>query len=327
MSFPQVRLQRYRTNPKVRNFVAETELSSKNFIMPLFVSETLKEKRPIPLLPNIFQHSHSSLLEEVKRLVEIGVTSVIVFGIPEKRDFLGSAAFHPDGCVQQACRAIKEKFPEILLIADCCLCDYTSHGHCGVMEEGCLQNDETLQLLQKTAITYAENGVDIIAPSGMMDGMVKKIREALDSEGYEMVSIMSYAVKYASNLYGPFRHANGSSEHFREDRKHHQLAFSQKREALREALIDVEEGADYLIVKPGLFYLDMVKTLKDKTLLPIVVYHVSGEYSMIKAAAQAGIFEEAETFIEAFMCIKRAGANAIITYYADEMMRLLDCSL
>lgn len=319
MSFPHVRLQRYRLNPQIRDFLAETELSPRDFIMPLFVNEALEEKRPIPLLPNIFQQSHSSLLEEVKRLVNIGVTAVIIFGIPKKKDPQGSEAYHSDGVVQVASRTIKEAFPDLILIADCCLCEYTSHGHCGVMEGGCLQNDQTLDLLKKTAITYAENGVDVVAPSGMMDGMVKAIREALN--GYPMVSIMSYAVKYASNLYGPFREAAGSLKNFIGNRKHHQLAFSQKREALREALLDVEEGADYLMVKPGVFYLDMIQTLKKKTLLPIVAYHVSGEYAMIKAAAKAGVFEEAETFVEAFLCMKRAGADAMITYYADQILK------
>lgn len=304
----------------MRSFVAETTLSPGNFIMPLFVNETLQGKRPISLLPNVFQHGHSSLIKEVKRLVDIGVGSVIIFGIPEKKDPLGSAAYQPDGVVQTACRAIKEACPDLILIADCCLCEYTSHGHCGLMEDGWLQNDATLDLLQKIAVTYAESGADIIAPSGMMDGMVRSIRDALDSQGYPMISVMSYAVKYASNLYGPFREAAGSSENFREDRKHHQLAFSQKREALREALLDVEEGADYLIVKPSLFYLDIMQELKEKTLLPIAAYHVSGEYAMIKQAAKVGIFDDADMFFEAFLCMKRAGADVIITYYADKIV-------
>lgn len=324
MSFPATRMLRNRKNPQLRNLLAETFLTRHDFIYPLFVNETLKEKKVIQKMPGIFQQSPSTLLKEIERIVNLGIEAVILFGIPKTKNPQGTEAYNPKGIVQKSIQMIKKEFPDLIVIADCCMCEYTSHGHCGIIrneENDELDNDQTLTSLQKIALSYAESGVDIIAPSGMIDGMVLAIREALDRKNYSMIPIMSYAVKFASQFYGPFREAAGSEDNLKGDRKHHQLAPSQKREALREAYLDVDESADYLMVKPGLPYLDLIQLVRDNTLLPIVAYQVSGEYAMLKLAAAQGLCNEVEVFKETLTCIKRAGADLIITYYADEIIK------
>ncbi len=324
MSFPQVRLQRYRQTPAIRRLAEETQLSKKNFITPLFISEKLFDKRAISSMPGVFQHGFASFCQEVEKIAGLGLSSVLLFGIPEAKDPEGMSAYEEEGVIQRAIAFIKREFPHLVVIADCCLCEYTSHGQCGVMRGGLLHNDETLDVLQKVAVSYAAAGADIIAPSGMMDGMVRSIRAGLDRSDFKMVSIMSYAVKYASGFYSPFREAAGSGDVFTGDRKQHQLGFGQSREALREALLDIEEGADYLMVKPSLPYLDIVKLLRDETLHPIAVYHTSGEYAMLKLAAAANIIDERAVLREIFTGMRRAGANWIISYYAQEMAMLLN---
>lgn len=321
--YPDLRMLRYRQTPRMRNLLQETRLAKSDFIYPIFVHEGLKTKKKVEKMPGIYQQCAASLLEEVERVVNLGVEAIILFGIPTEKDEQGSHAYNPKGVVQKSISAIKKAFPELVVIADCCLCEYTSHGHCGVMKEGKLDNDTTLLLLNKIALSYADCGVDIIAPSGMMDGMVRSIRHGLDQKKYQMIPIMSYAVKFASQFYGPFREAGGAEACFVGDRKHHQIPPSQKREALREALLDIQEACDYLMVKPGLPYLDIIHTLREKTLLPIVAYQVSGEYSMLISAAKAGLIDEKEAFLETLICLKRAGADLIITYYADKIMDAL----
>ncbi len=284
--------------------------------MPIFVHEGLENKEAIPSLPGIYQHSLSSLTEEIRDIQAVGITSVLLFGIPKNKDEKGKQAYANKGIVQQAIRHIKVQAPEMLVIADCCLCEYTDHGHCGVITKTGLDNDETLKLLQKTAVSYAKAGVDIVAPSGMMDGMVGAIREALDIADFEKVSILSYAVKYASAFYGPFREAAGSGAHFFGDRKHHQMNPSQRNEAFLEAQQDIDEGADFLMVKPASHYVDIIRDLKNTTELPLAAYHVSGEYAMIKAAAAVGILDERDAFEEVFVSLKRAGVSMIVSYYA-----------
>lgn len=323
MSFPEHRPLRYRQTPQFRKLLTETHLHKSDFIYPLFVTECSEEKKAIQKMPGLYQHPLSSLLKEVERVANLGIEAIILFGVPAQKDELGSSAYASNGIVQSAIAQIKQRFPELIVIADCCLCEYTSHGHCGIMQEGRLDNDQTLLKLQKTALSYAEKGVDMVAPSGMMDGVVKSIRSSLDNAGHQMVSIMSYAVKYASQFYGPFREASGSADNFCGDRKHHQMPPTQKREALREALLDIDESTDYLMVKPALPYLDIIHLLREKTLLPIVTYQVSGEYSMLKCAAANGLLHEEEAFRETLICMKRAGTDLIISYYADKMMSLI----
>ncbi|CDR32865.1 porphobilinogen synthase [Criblamydia sequanensis] len=324
MTFPTIRMQRYRQTPHFRNILAETSLTKSNLIFPIFIHEGLSEKKAINLMPGFYQHSLKTLHKEVERICQIGIGSVILFGIPNHKDEMGSSSFEPKGIIQSAIRLIKESFPQIVVIADCCLCEYTSHGHCGLLNNHRIDNDKTLKILEKTALSYAESGADIIAPSGMMDGMIQAIRSVLDTHHFEMVSVMSYAVKYASQFYGPFREAGGSIHNFKGDRKAHQLPPTQKNEALREALLDVEEGADFLIVKPALSYLDIIKTIKEETLLPLVAYNTSGEYAMIKAAFSQGMLaDEREAFRETLISMKRAGADLIISYYADEIAKVI----
>lgn len=322
MTYPAIRMHRARKSPQIRTFLAETSLQKNDFISPIFVNEKLEMRAPVQSMPGIFQESPLHLLNEVERRVKLGLNSFILFGIPKEKDEIASSAHQENGVIQTAIRSIKKYFPHTLLIADCCLCEYTSHAHCGVHKGGHLQNDETLEILKKTALSYADAGIDIIAPSGSMDGVIGALREVLDANGHEMVSLMSYAIKYASSFYGPFREAAGSSG-LKGDRKHYQLQPAQKREALRDALLDVNEGADYLIVKPGLPYLDIIHSLKEKTLLPIVSYQVSGEYSMIKAAAEKGYLNEVDAFYETLISLKRAGSDFIISYYADEIAKRL----
>lgn len=276
------RHRRLRTTAGMRKLVRETELRASDFIYPIFVTEEENVKSEVPSMPGVYQLSLDRLKEEMEEVASLGIQSVIVFGVPEHKDDVGSGAYHDHGIVQKAIAQIKQDFPELVVIADTCLCEYTDHGHCGLVENGEILNDESLVLLAKTAVSQARAGADIIAPSNMMDGFVAAIREALDQEGFTNVPIMSYAVKYASAFYGPFRDAAGSSPQFG-DRKTYQMDYANRREALREAKSDVEEGADVLIVKPTLSYLDIVREVKNEFNLPVVGYNVSGEYAMVKA--------------------------------------------
>ncbi|AUZ40027.1 porphobilinogen synthase [Bacillus sp. MBGLi79] len=311
------RHRRLRTTAGMRKLVRETELRASDFIYPIFVTEEENVKSEVPSMPGVYQLSLDRLKEEMEEVAGLGIQSVIVFGVPEHKDDVGSGAYHNHGIVQKAIAQIKQDFPELVVIADTCLCEYTDHGHCGLVENGEILNDESLVLLAKTAVSQARAGADIIAPSNMMDGFVAAIRDALDQEGFTNVPIMSYAVKYASAFYGPFRDAAGSSPQFG-DRKTYQMDYANRREALREAKSDVEEGADFLIVKPTLSYLDIVREVKNEFNLPVVGYNVSGEYAMVKAAAQNGWIEEKALVLEMLTSMKRAGADLIITSFAKD---------
>jgi porphobilinogen synthase len=273
-------------------------------------------------MPGVFNYSLDKLLKELKEVVELGIPGVLLFGIPATKDAVGSEAYHPEGIIQQAVRAIKEVFPQLLVVTDVCLCEYTSHGHCGVVEGGQVLNDPTLNLLAQTALSHAVAGADIVAPSDMMDGRVGVIREALDCAGYDRVPIMAYSAKYSSAFYGPFREAAGSAPQFG-DRKTYQMDPANATEALREALLDIEEGADIIMVKPAMAYMDVIRRVKEHTGYPVAAYNVSGEYSMVKAAAQMGWLKERETVLEVCTGLKRAGADIIISYHAKDVARWL----
>jgi porphobilinogen synthase len=316
------RHRRLRTSAAMRNLVREHHVRLEDLIYPLFVVEGTNVKEEIPSMPGVYHFSLDRLDEEMKEVAELGIQSVLVFGVPEHKDACGSEAYAENGVVQKAIRQIKAAFPEMVVIADTCLCQYTDHGHCGVLEEGDVKNDETLALLAKTAVSQAKAGADIIAPSNMMDGFVAAIREALDEAGFVHVPIMSYAVKYASAFYGPFRDAAHSAPKSG-DRKTYQMDPANAREGLREAAADVMQGADFLMVKPGMAYMDMVLRLRENFDLPIVVYNVSAEYSMIKAAAANGWIDEERIVMETMVGFKRAGADLIITYHAKDVAKWL----
>lgn len=311
------RHRRLRTTAGMRKLVRETELRASDFIYPIFVTEEENVKSEVPSMPGVYQLSLDRLKEEMEEVAGLGIQSVIVFGVPEHKDDVGSGAYHNHGIVQKAIAQIKQDFPELVVIADTCLCEYTDHGHCGLVENGEILNDESLVLLAKTAVSQARAGADIIAPSNMMDGFVAAIRDALDQEGFTNVPIMSYAVKYASAFYGPFRDAAGSSPQFG-DRKTYQMDYANRRGGSPGGKSDVEEGADFLIVKPTLSYLDIVREVKNEFNLPVVGYNVSGEYAMVKAAAQNGWIEEKALVLEMLTSMKRAGADLIITYFAKD---------
>ncbi|KKB72561.1 MULTISPECIES: porphobilinogen synthase [Bacillus] len=311
------RHRRLRTTAGMRKLVRETELRASDFIYPIFAIEGENIKSEVPSMPGVYQLSLDRLNEELEEVASLGIQSVIVFGVPEHKDAVGSGAYHDHGIVQKAIAKIKEDFPELVVVADTCLCEYTDHGHCGLVENGEILNDESLALLAKTAVSQARAGADIIAPSNMMDGFVAAIREALDEEGFTNVPIMSYAVKYASAFYGPFRDAAGSSPQFG-DRKTYQMDYANRLEAIREAKSDVEEGADFLIVKPTLSYLDIVRDVKNEFNLPVVGYNVSGEYSIVKAGGQNGWIDEKALVLEMLTSMKRAGCDLIITYFAKD---------
>jgi porphobilinogen synthase len=326
------RPRRLRANPAIRAMVRETELNARDFIYPLFVRHGTG-RTAIGSMPGVYQLSVAEAVRETETASKSGVNAVILFGIPKEKDPIGLENFSEDGIVQQAIRAIKKELPEMVVVTDVCLCEYTDHGHCGILNtgehfhaglpEGYVLNDPTLDVLAKVAVSHAQCGADIVAPSGMMDGMVASIREALDISGYENLPIMSYAVKYASSFYGPFRDAAEGAPKFG-DRKSHQMDPGNVREALREAALDVEEGADMLMVKPALAYLDVIRVVKDAfPELPMAAYNVSGEYSMIKAAAANGWVDEAKVTLETLTSIKRAGADVIITYHAVEAAKWL----
>ena len=316
------RHRRLRSSGALRNLVRETHLQASDFIYPLFVVEGEGKKSEIPSMPGVYHFSLDNLKREVDEILTLGIQSVIVFGVPDHKDEVGSQAYCETGIVQQAIRKIKEWAPELVVVADTCLCQFTSHGHCGVINEGLIDNDPSLELLVKTAISQAQAGADIIAPSNMMDGFVAAIRMGLDESGFVDVPIMSYAVKYASSFYGPFRDAAHSTPQFG-DRKTYQMDPANRREAIREAISDVEEGADFLMVKPAMAYMDIIREVRDNFNLPIVAYNVSGEYSMIKAAAGNGWINEKDVALELLTGLKRAGADLILTYFAKDAAKWL----
>ncbi|MCC3356536.1 porphobilinogen synthase [Bacillus sp. REN16] len=316
------RHRRLRQSANMRALVRETHLHIDDLIYPLFIVEGENKKIEVSSMPGVYNISLDLLEQELDEVVELGIKSVLLFGVPHEKDEVGTGAYHNHGIVQEATRLTKEKYPELIVIADTCLCEYTSHGHCGVIENGQVLNDPSLELLAKTAISQAQAGADIIAPSNMMDGFVTAIRHGLDEAGFENVPIMSYAVKYSSSFYGPFRDAAGSAPSFG-DRKTYQMDYANRLEAIREAESDLEEGADFIIVKPALSYLDIVRDVKNNFNVPVVAYNVSGEYSMIKAAAQNGWINEKEIVMEMLTGMKRAGTDLIITYHSKDVARWL----
>lgn len=321
-TFPIKRLRRLRYNPVVRDMVRETQLNKEDLIYPLFVVPGEKIKKEIASMPSVYQMSIDVLVEECKELEQLGVPAVILFGIPEHKDEKGSDAYNPEGIIQRAVRAIKKEVKSLLVITDVCLCEYTSHGHCGLLDGAKILNDETVELLAREALTHAQAGADMVAPSDMMDGRVAAIRKILDENGFVEIPIMSYAVKYASGFYGPFRDAAESAPAFG-DRRSHQMDVANALEALREAETDIEEGADIIMVKPAGAYLDIIWRVKEKFGMPTAAYQVSGEYSMIRAAGKNGWLDEQRVMLESLIAIKRAGADMILTYFAKDVARLL----
>ncbi|MCJ7492688.1 MAG: porphobilinogen synthase [Deltaproteobacteria bacterium] len=322
MYFPVYRPRRLRKNETLRRMIRETKLSRDDLIYPLFVMHGRKARNEISSMPGIAQLSVDLAVKEAEEAFNLGIPAVILFGIPKKKDPRGSEAYARSGIIQQAIRAIKDRSPELVVITDVCLCEYTSHGHCGVVIKGQVDNDATLELLAKMSLSHAEAGADMVAPSDMMDGRVKVIREILDQNAFENIPIMAYAAKHASGFYGPFREAAESTPQFG-DRKSYQMDPANAREALRETRLDVQEGADIIMVKPALPYLDIIKAVREEFDLPVGAYNVSGEYSMIKAAAQRGWLEEERVMMEVLTSIKRAGADLILTYFAKEAAKVL----
>jgi porphobilinogen synthase len=321
--FPQVRPRRRRLTPALRRLSRETTLGVEHLIAPAFVIHGADLAREISSMPGVFQLSVDARLEqEVDRLEALGIPGLILFGLPASKDETGSENFAADGIVQQALRRLRARHPDLLLITDVCCCEYTSHGHCGIIRNGGVDNDATLEILGRVAVSHAEAGADIVAPSGMMDGMVRAIRAALDSAGFEDRSVLSYAVKYASAFYGPFREAADSAPAFG-DRRQYQMDPANVREAVLEAGLDEAEGADFLMVKPALAYLDVIRAVRERTALPLVAYNVSGEYAMLKAAAQQGWIDERRAVLEVLTGMRRAGADAIITYHAKDLAQWL----
>jgi porphobilinogen synthase len=321
-SFPDLRLRRLRHSEALRALIRETKVEIGDLIYPLFVVEGNKIKQEISSMPGQYRLSSDLLPKEAEGIAKLGIPAIILFGIPQKKDEVGSSAYHPKGVIQQAIRAIKKATPELLVITDVCLCEYTSHGHCGVVVDGYVDNDKTLELLAKTALSHVEAGADTVAPSDMMDGRVKAIRQALDGNGFQNTPVMAYAAKYASAFYGPFREAAESAPQFG-DRRSYQMDPPNWREALREVEQDIAEGADIVMVKPALPYLDIIRKVRDTFNHPLAAYSVSGEYAMVKAAAQQGWLDEKAIVLEMLTAIKRAGADIIITYYAKEAARWL----
>jgi len=322
MHYPIYRPRRLREKEILRCMVRETELSVKDLIYPFFVMHGRRERNEISSMPGIFQLSTDELVKEAREIAKLGIPAILLFGIPATKDAVGSEAYHPHGIVQEAVRAVKSEISDLLVITDVCLCEYTSHGHCGIIEGGRLKNDPTLELLAKTALSQVEAGADMVAPSDMMDGRVSAIREALDEAGYQETPIMSYAAKYASSFYGPFREAAGSTPQFG-DRKSYQMDPANISEAMREIALDLEEGADIVMVKPALSYLDVLWRAKQEFGIPMAAYNVSGEYAMLKAASRLGWLEEEKVMMEVLVSIKRAGADLIITYFAPQAAHLL----
>jgi porphobilinogen synthase len=321
--FPIHRPRRLRKNETIRRMVRETSISSDDFIYPLFVTFGKGVKKEIPSMPGCFQESVDEVVRNAKEVYSLGIPSVLLFGIPEYKDEIGSSAYDDHGVVQDTIRAIKDAVPELFVITDVCMCEYTSHGHCGIVKNGEVQNDPTLEILSKEALSHAEAGADMVAPSDMMDGRVEAIRSALDEEGFSEIPIMSYAAKYASAFYGPFREAADSAPQFG-DRRSYQMDPANRREALKEVALDVEEGADIVMVKPALAYLDIISDVKGAFDVPVAAYNVSGEYSLVKAAGKLGWINEQGVMLEMLTSIKRAGADLILTYFAKEAARILN---
>jgi porphobilinogen synthase len=322
MNFPDYRPRRLRQNENFRRMIRETKLSVDNLIYPLFAVSGTKVKKPISSMPGIFQMSVDHLVRETQRVKDLGIPAVLLFGIPEKKDEIASGAMAKDGIVQQAIRGIKETVPDILVITDVCLCEYTSHGHCGMLEKGDVANDTTLEVLAETAVSHAKAGADMVAPSAMMDGQIAALREGLDDAGFDTLPVMAYSAKYSSCFYGPFREAAESAPAFG-DRRAYQMDPANSDEAMREITLDVAEGADIIMVKPALAYLDVIRRAKEEFDLPLAAYNVSGEYSMIKAAAQMGWIDGERAMLESLTAIRRAGADMIITYFAPEVAKIL----
>ncbi len=320
--FPVTRIRRLRKTSVLRDMFRETSLSKEDFIYPLFIVEGAGIKREISSMPGQFQMSLDNVLRECEELQTIGISSILLFGIPEMKDEVGSGAYDENGIIQKTLRAIKKDYSEMMVITDVCLCEYTSHGHCGVVENEYVQNDKTLELLAKEALSHAQNGADMIAPSDMMDGRVGAIRQVLDANGFDETPIMAYSAKFSSAFYGPFREAAESAPQF-SDRKSYQMDYGNSDEALREIALDIQEGADIVMVKPALSYLDVIQRTKENFNIPIAAYNVSGEYSMIKAAAMRGWIDGEKVMVEVLTAIKRAGADVIITYFAKEASKLI----
>jgi porphobilinogen synthase len=316
------RPRRLRRTENLRALVRETRLAPEDFVLPLFACAGIKVRREIASMPGVHNLSVDEIAKEAAAASGLGVKGIILFGLPEAKDETGTGAYHEQGIVQQAVRAVRESAPELVIMTDTCLCEYTSHGHCGVVRDGEVLNDPSLELLARTAVSQAEAGADVVAPSAMMDGQVGVIRDALDDAGFDQVAILAYAVKYASGFYGPFREAADSAPAFG-DRRAYQMDVANVREAMYEAELDYAEGADILMVKPATCYLDILKTLREQFDLPMAAYHVSGEYAMIKAAARNGWIDEQRVMMETLTSIKRAGADIILTYYAREAIRIL----
>ena len=323
-SFPNVRLRRLRTTSAVRDLLQETRLSSKDLIAPIFVQEGLKKTQEVPSMPDILRMPLSKLVVEVDRILELGISAIILFGLPLQKDANAKSAFNGDGIVQRSIEVLRKHFgSKVAIITDVCLCQYTSHGHCGLVVNKKIDNDKTIEALAKVAVSHARAGADIVAPSAMMDGQVQALRTALDNTGFADVAIMGYSAKQASPLYAPFRHAAYSTPEFG-DRLTYQMPFSNAKEAMREIQTDIAEGVDIVMIKPAIPYLDLVYTARQSTYLPICAYSVSGEYALIKAAAMKGWIDENSVMTEFITSIKRAGANMIITYYAKKMAELLN---
>ena len=323
MVFPEYRPRRLRRTETFRAMIRETRLAPEQMIYPLFVLPGKGVREPVPSMPGVFRLSVDQLAAEARDCLALGVRSVLLFGLPDKKDGLGSGAYARNGIVQQAIRELKNRAPDMTVVTDVCLCEYTDHGHCGCLAGEEVDNDATLELLAKTALSHAQAGADMVAPSDMMDGRVSEIRTALDEENFHNVPIMSYAVKYASAFYGPFRDAAECAPQFG-DRRGYQMDPANSREALREATLDVDEGADILMVKPAIAYLDIIARLHDEFDLPVAAYQVSGEYAMIKAAAERGWIDGERVMAESLIAIRRAGADIILTYFAKEMARVLN---
>lgn len=321
--FPFHRPRRIRKNEVIRRMVRETSLSPDDFIYPLFVTYGKNTRKEIKSMPGCFQESVDKIAKHAKEVHSLGIPSVLLFGIPEHKDEIGSSAYDPHGVVQKAIREIKNKVPGLYVITDVCMCEYTSHGHCGIIEKGDVKNDPTLELLARDAVSHAKAGADMVAPSDMMDGRVEAIRVALDEEGFSETPIMSYAAKYASAFYGPFREAAESTPRFG-DRRSYQMDPANRREALKEVSLDIEEGADIVMVKPAMTYLDIISDVKDAFDIPVAAYNVSGEYSLIKAGAKLGWIDEKRAMMEVLTCIKRAGADLILTYFAKDAAKVLN---
>jgi porphobilinogen synthase len=322
MFYPITRLRRLRLNKNIRNLLSETKISLDDLIYPMFIIPGKSRTEKIQSMPGIYRHTVDNALIEISEIYDLGIKSILLFGIPESKDEMGTGAYSKKGIIQEAVIAIKKKFKDLIVVTDLCLCEYTSHGHCGVMKNGYVDNDETLELIALTAISQAEAGADIIAPSDMMDGRVSRIREVLDDNNFENTMIMSYSAKYASAFYGPFREAAQSAPQFG-DRKTYQMDPPNIREALREIEQDIEEGADIVMIKPALSYLDVISAAREEFNHPIAAYSVSGEYSMVKAASKMGWIDEDKIVLEILTSIKRSGADIIITYFAKQIAKSL----